>query len=324
MSWIKENQFVAALGGITLVGAAAIAFVGMKGSSRYAKASEEYTAASDQATKFERLPLYPEASNRDGKKKALSEYREAVIGLQSAFDKFRPEQPFENISPQELTARVISSNNEVKAAFESTGAKVPEAFFLGFEDYTGNLPRESATGILNYELEAAKEVMIALGESGPDSLINFFRPRLPEEDGGTWEAGKSDVSRALPFEVTFKGSEASLRNFLSAISKSEKFYTAIRTLRVTNEKPVAPKASDAKFAAAPAGGAAASGGSDSFGALFGDGGTTVDETPAEPAGPSSERILAQVLGDEDLIVFIRFDVLQFLPLKELPTISSPN
>jgi hypothetical protein len=32
----------------------------------------------------------------------------------------------------------------------------------------------------------------------------------------------------------------------------------------------------------------------------------------------SSRILAQVLGSEELIVFVRIDLIMFLPSKELP------
>ena len=325
MSWIKENQFVAVLGGATLVGAIALVAVGMAGSSKYQAASEEYQAAADQVAQYERLPLYPSAANRDGKTKALLEYRAQVEALQAKFDAFRPEQPLENITPQELTTRVISANTAVKGAFEASEATVPEQFLLGFESYREALPREASTGILNYELEAASEVLTALADSKPTSLINFYRATLSEEEGTAWKPEKGAAYRALPFEVTFSGSEESLREFLTKLSKSEKFYTAIRTMRVVNEKIAPPMATDAKFEA-PAAGAASGGAAADDGFGFSLPGDTPEEdtTPEAPAGPSPERILSQVLGQENLIVFIRFDVLQFLPTKELPTISSPQ
>jgi hypothetical protein len=46
--------------------------------------------------------------------------------------------------------------------------------------------------------------------------------------------------------------------------------------------------------------------------------------PAAPAATSkpaaSGRILNQILGDEEIQVFLRIDVLQFLPAKELPVV----
>jgi hypothetical protein len=42
--------------------------------------------------------------------------------------------------------------------------------------------------------------------------------------------------------------------------------------------------------------------------------------PAAPPTPEvdTSRILAQVLGNEDLTVFVRFDIATFLPSKDLP------
>ena len=52
---------------------------------------------------------------------------------------------------------------------------------------------------------------------------------------------------------------------------------------------------------------------------------TAPAAPATPAAPAatkvdSSRILQPVLGDEELQVFLRIDVMQFLPVKELPAV----
>ena len=44
----------------------------------------------------------------------------------------------------------------------------------------------------------------------------------------------------------------------------------------------------------------------------------VDDAP-EPEEVDTSRILAQVLGSEEVVVFVRFDLSMFLPSKELPT-----
>ena len=101
----------------------------------------------------------------------------------------------------------------------------------------------------------------------------------------------------------------------------------IRSLRITNDKKDPPRAADAKFDKPAAAKPAAA--SDIFGGAFvlpGDESRRreVAEKPADrsrqPAPPpaDSSRILAQVLGNEELQVFLRLDLMQFLPAKKLP------
>lgn len=329
MSWIQDNKFLVGLGGITLAGAAALAFVGVQQSSRYTAALEGYQEASGKAEDSVSLPLYPTPANRDGKAKAVADYRESVNELQTAFGKFRPEQPFQNIAPQEFTTRLKAVNDEVRAAFEAGKTTLPDAFFSGFEGYTGTLARENATGVLNYQLGAAKEMLLALAAAKPTALVNVHRPRLAEEDGSEWKPAATDVARPLPFEVTFTGPESSAREFLSSLAKSNNYYYVIHTVRIANERKTAPLSADAKFdPIAPPPTASDASAAPAF-ALPGDpAAPAAPETPAapepapEPAAPEpvadTGRVLSQVLGNENVQVFVRLDVLQFLPVKELP------
>jgi hypothetical protein len=345
MSWIKDNQFAVALGGGTLVGAIALFFVGSKAGTRYETALSDYQAAADQVSQFEKLPLYPNSTNRDGKKKALGDYIQAVDGLQGAFKKFRPE-PFTNLPPQQITDTLIKSAEEVGAAFEEKETIVPETFFLGFEGYKDSLAREGATGVLNYQIGAARELFLALAGAGPSALSNVHRPALPEESGNAFESAPGAVTRTLPIEITFVGTEQSARDFLTAISKSENYYYVIRTLRIGSEKKSPPLHTDAKFETPKAAGAGTPAANDPFGGGFVIPGEEEEEKPAEEEKPTggapapaadekkeetpapaaevqpvptdSGRILAQVLGTEQVQVFLRIEITQFLPAKELP------
>lgn len=362
MSWIQDNKFAATLGGATLVGAVGLFYVGMSYHSRYSSALEKHRDAAAEVGEFEAIPLYPSQANRAGKAKALNQYRSAITGLQAAFDKFRPKE-LPNISPQGFTDHAKAANAEVAKAFETAGTKLPEAFFLGFEAYTGTLAREDATGLLDYQLGATKELLLALAKTSPSQVLNLYRPKFPEEDGEKWQATANDAARSFPMEITLKGNERTVREFLSAIGQSPNYFYSVRSVRVVNEKQVAPRAADAKFETPlPAGGAKPA--ADPFGGAGGfvipsdepapaapAPGTTpkapAPKTPApagapattpapatpatlaRPAAPAaaatparadSSRILNQVLGNEELQVFLSIDVLQFLPVQALPEV----
>lgn len=327
MSWFKDNKFLAALGGGTLVALVVLFVVGFKATSQYDLAKSDFEAAAQEAAAFERLPLYPKRENLDGKTKALDEYRKAAESLQAAFDRYRPEE-LQNISPEEFTTRLKAANDEVRKAFDDAGTKVPEPFFCGFEKYKTILAQGKATGILDYQLTGTKNLMLALAASGATEFINLHRPALPEEGALEFKPEPSDVARELPLEITFKGTEQALRKFLSAIVQPDGYYVVLRSLRVTNEKNTPPRTADAKFEkprSAEAEDAAAN--------PFGGGFVLPEEEPAaveepapapapapapEAAPADSSRILSQVLGNEELRVFLRLDILQFLPAKKLP------
>ena len=326
MSWIKENKFVVALGGGTLVIAIVLLFVGSKGASKYEQAEAGFNEAFGEANSFVKGPLYPSNENLNGKKKAIDEYRKSVDSIQGAFEPFRPKE-IKNSTPQDFTNHLIAVDAEVRKAFENSETKLPENFFCGFEGYKTSLARGNATGILDYQLSGVKNVMLALAASGATELKNLHRPALPEESGAEFKPAPTDVARPLPLEVTFMAPEKSVRAFLSSITKAEGQYVIVRSLRITNAKKEAPKASDAKFekpAAAPAtadvvGGAFVLPGEEPA-APGGEAGAPAGEAAPAPApAPSnSNRILAQVLGNEELLVFVRLDLMQFLPAKKLP------
>lgn len=315
-----------ALGGGTLVGAILLYIAGSSAVTRYENAKADFETAAGEAAAFEKTSLYPKPENRDGKSKALDEYRKAAESLQAAYGAFRPKE-LKKLSPQEFTDQLKAVNDEVRAAFATSETKVSEAFFCGFEKYKTSVASGSSTSILNYELAGIKNLMLALSKSGVSELKNLHRASLPEEEGREFKAADSDVARPLPVEITFLGSEKSVREFISSIVKPDGQYVVIRSLRISNAKKDPPRAADAKFDKPVAKPAAAEN-------VFGGGFVLPGEepkpeagakpaeaavaAPEAPAAGDSSRILAQVLGNEEVMVFLRLDLMQFLPAKKLP------
>lgn len=322
MNWIKNNKFVAGLAGGTLAGAILLFFVGSHFTSAYDQAKEAYDAAADQVASSVKLPLFPSRENETAKRRALDEYRRSLESLQTSFEPFRPKE-VKNITPQEFTTRLLAANTETRTAFQEAGTVVPEAFFVGFEKYRASLPAPNITGVLDYQLSAVKALMLDLAKAKPTELKNLHRPALLEEEGKAFTAGAADAARAMPLEIVFTGREESLRQAFSAFSKVDRQYVVIRSVRISNIKKDPPKASDAKFDR-PAAAAESSAATDAFGGGFvlpdeGGGTPAGDATAAAAPKPAdASRILAQVLGDEQVQVFVRLDVLQFLPTKKLP------
>lgn len=328
MSWIQENRFAAGLGGITAVAAAGLIAWGLSAGKKYNQAKEDYATAAAAVASMKGGALYPSQDNVAEKEKAVKEYEEAVQELQGLFKPFAAPTP-PNIEPDAFTENLAKGKEEIAKAFADAGTEIPAEFFLGYETFTNSPARKEATGILTYQMEAARELMTKLAAAAPAKLLNIHRPPLEEESGKTFDP-KGKTYRALPLEISFLGNEASLRNFLSSLDDSGKYYFVVRSIRVTNEKQTAPTAADGNFKkeeeAAPEGG----GGGDPFGGAGGfvlpgeeeapaegdkpaEGEAPAEEAPAEEAeAASDEKILQDVLGAEKINVFLRIDVLQFL------------
>ena len=336
MNWIKSNPFVSGLAGITFLLCGILYFLASKWGAQYAETKTGFDDAYQGVNTAEGLPLYPAADLRDGKSKALTEHRAALGDLTKLFDAYRPEKT-ENISPQAFTDRLLAANEQVSTAFGKT--TLPENFFLGFETYRSQLAKPDATGTLLYQMDGIKAALMGLAEARPSALLKVLRVAVPEEDGGNFQPGPNDVARFFSCEVTFKGSEQSARDFLNALGATDSHYFIIRTLSIKNDRETPPKVTDAKFEPTEAKEAAVAP-ADPFDGVFPE--EPVDapqadpEQPAAPGGDDSvaedagsdpvvpdapvadsSRILAQVLGKEDLIVFVRFDIAMFLPTKEL-------
>jgi hypothetical protein len=332
MSWIQENRFAAGLGGITAVAAAGLIFWGIKATGSYDQAKEEYTASADSVDNITKGRLYPNDANLKAKTKAVSDYEKSVADLQKAFTKFRVPTP-PNVDQDVFTANLLKAKETVAKAFAEVKpqpAELPAEFSMGNESYTAKPPEKSATGILTFELDAISELMANLAAASPTKLLNIYRQPLEEETGKTFDP-KGKSFRAMPIEISFTGTEATLRKFLSSLDDSGTHYYVVRSMRVINEKLKAPTAADSQFEkegdAKPEGGAPAA---DPFGGAAG-GFVLPGEEPAPAAGgatppapggaapaaaPSGDGvILQQVLGSEKIHVFLRIDILQFLEAK---------
>lgn len=329
MSWLQKNTFPFALSGITLVGVAGLFYYGTQGGARYETAKTEYDQAVAEATAIENTVPYPTPPNRDGKKKAIEDFKKDVESLQGSFSAFRPGE-LQMVSPQQFVGRLIEVNGETRKQFELNAVTFPEAFFMGFKDYTGKLPSKSSTGILGYQLEAIRDLLLVLAKSGATEVKNLHRPALDEETGLVFQPASNMAARPLPLEITFKGPESSVRKFVTELAKNENHYWVIRSLRIGNVKMDPPKTADAKFGAPAARGQAENAFDDIF--RFGEQGEgdkaaqPVEGEGAAPAAPVAEpapapggnRILALILGNEELLVHIRLDLMLFLEPKPLP------
>lgn len=325
----KEKTFIGILAGATVICAGGLFVFAGKGTSRVDAATEQFTTLTEEINKMQNLSLYPTSENLKNKEKELAAYQANANQLAEKLQAMRPPQ-MNNTDPQTFTNTLVKTAEETMKAYAAAGLSVdadtgslPRGFYLGFESYTSTPAQQGATGILAYELSAISEVHSILAAAKPVKLLNFMRESLPEEKNQPYAPTPGVPYRALPFEISFAGPESSMRNFINGLQSSKSHFYIVRSMRVMNEKPTGPKASDVEFevkAPKAADGAPGGGAFDGFDNLIApdaapvpEGAPAVAEPPQpkeEPKGDSSQ-ILKQVLGAENIEVFLRVDILLF-------------
>lgn len=344
MNWIKSNPFAAGLAGITALVCGLLFLLSSMWGTNYKEAKARFDEAHELVAASEKLALYPDDNLSDGKRKALVDYAQSIDDMRNLFEIYRPGKMV-NVSPQVFTDRLKLAHQEVTAAFEKTNCALPQDFLLGFELYSNQLARSEATATLLLQLEGIKHALISLAKANPEELLKVYREPVIEEIGETvYEPGPNDIARYFPFEIAFRGSESSVRDFLNSLGSKESQYYVVRCLKIMNELDTPPRVADAKFEPTAVISKEVVTPDESINVFESDSDDEVkadpatasgapvqaEATSASPAGEKvspaaatvkavdSSRILAQVLGNEDVIVFVRFDLAKFLPAKELP------
>jgi len=323
---LKENKLASILLIVTLVIVGVLGFFGWKKRGEYKDSMSQFESNNGELSRLQSSQPFPNPANVTKKKEAVKQLQGKSDALQNALISYRPES-FDDgqiLSPADFSKNRQDKTEEVQLLFKEKGVAFPEEFCLGFLSYTTRSPREDATKLLNYQLEANSEFFKTLAHSNISSLLNVYRVEVNPERGAPFrEAPRRGRPAAfhpyevLPMEVTFQANEASLEAFLNSLTNHKDYFFVIRNMRVLNQKQVPPREEDAVFetpVAAPPPPAAAF--AEAFGS-FTDPDEPAEAEPEEAPAPAlamnddSNLILKPVLGEEELYVFLRVDLILF-------------
>lgn len=334
MSWIQENKFVAGLAGITAVMGGVILYIGNSQSNEYEEKIAEYQRLADKFRNLQKSKPFPSKNNLQVREESIAAYEGVINDVGNTFNAFQAGKT-EKLSPSQFGKLRVKMDKELRESYNKAGIVLPENTAFGFEKYKSALPKPQATQMLKYELDAAQWLLTQLAVAKPTELNSIRRHPLDVENGkavttvksrrgGARKGVPAQSSKAytlMPMEIAFTGSESSMRDFLQSMVNSKEYFFSIRALRIRNEKQTPPSVKDANFpanrvrAVVPGDDNEA----DPFAgiALPGPDGDEVEIDPGVQAVPDpapqlktnkGERILMQILGDEKIHVFIRFDV----------------
>ena len=321
MTWFKKNKFLAGLLCITTLIAGLLVFLGMKFGSSLEEVQGEIATEQSANKSMKSLPLYPTI---EGAKEKRENFDAVIVKANEAREKliaYRPES-LVNVSGKIFSENLNSTVDRVKELFP--GDALPKGFNLGFEAYSGSAAKEGATGILTYQLAAMESVFKELDAAGVKKIQNLVRPKLPAEKGEEWADGMSKkprrgkavkssfeklpaIAHRLPFELTFRAPERAARQFLTKFANSNEYFFETRIARIQNPAPI------------PTGGKAPVAKAEDSG--FGEIEMAGEEKSMDDKPVVSEQILNKISGGDDLVIYLRADLLLFIDEQKFPELN---
>ncbi len=249
--WFQQNRwlgtFLVAFGTSMSI---ALIFLWMARSS-YEEAFARFKEAALERNRLERLDPFPNDNNYKKMQNLFRVYRTAL----DAFEKeikghVLLEPPLASNEFQSRLREALSVTAE-KARFN--GVKLPDKFFLGFDDFTAALPNTFATPLLGQELAQIQLLANILIDARVDGVTEFHRSPLPEERGvaATPTAMVGRLSPAQPttrpttvqrsvVNLKFTAAPSAARKVLNEIASTNEQFFIIRTLHVRNQQQSGP------------------------------------------------------------------------------------
>lgn len=251
MSWFRENRFLGTF--LVVVGGCTLAALWFLFSARSAwdDAMVDFNQAAAELNRLERLAPYPSGTNLRQMKAQADDYAAALTKLKDELrTRVLPPAP---MAPNEFQSHLRLAMTAMADKSRAKNVRLPDKFYLGFDEFTSVLPNEAAAPLLGQELAQIEWLLDTLFETGVDALTSFRRTPLPEEHGtavpAVTPASRKSGAVALAdpkllerydLEATFVSTPAAARKVLNQIARTNQHFFIVRLWHVRNEKDKGP------------------------------------------------------------------------------------
>lgn len=256
MKWFRENRFFGMLAiafGVGVIGAIVILFVTR---GWWDDASTRFANASTELNRLQRLTPYPSAENLRKMKAHTEDYASALGKLKEELKlRMVPAPP---LKPNEFQSQLRVAINAATDKARTNKVKLPDKFYLGFDEFVAALPSESAAPLLGQELVQVEWIVNAVLEARVDAVTALRRPAVvadrtlpvPVKPGPTPAATPAPLERNV-VELSFLSTPSASRKVINQIASATQHFYIIRQLHVRNEKQSGPPREGATENATP-------------------------------------------------------------------------
>jgi hypothetical protein len=251
MNSFRENRFLGTF--LVVFGVCALGAVWFLFSAKndWDDADIRFKETAAEVNRLERLAPYPNGENLRKMKAHTDDY---AIALGRLKDELKTRVfPLLPMAPNEFQSRLRVTMTAVADRARANKVKLPDKFYLGFDEFVSALPNETAAPLLGQELAQVEWLLDALFEAGVDALTSFRRIPLREAHGiaspvstpasrkpGTIAPAGGKVVERNVVQATFVSTPAAARKVLNQIAGTNQQFFIIRLWHVRNEKDKGP------------------------------------------------------------------------------------
>jgi hypothetical protein len=235
VTWFRENPFLGRfliVFGVCLLGGTWFFF---SAKADFEEVSTRFANTASELNRLERLAPYPSEDNLRKMKTHGEDYASAFAKLKDEL-KLRA-APIAPMAPNEFQSHLRVATNAVADKARANKVKLPDKFFLGFDEFASALPNESAAPLLGQELVQIEWLVNSLLDARVESVSAFRRAPLREERGTTPTTNRLERNVV---ELTFVSTPAAARKVINQIAGASEQFCIVRVLHVRNEKDKGP------------------------------------------------------------------------------------
>ena len=252
MSWLQQNKFLGsfliAVGAATLLAIVLLLYA----RSAFNSANEQLNETMTELNRLQSLNPFPNEANFQMMKTQTAEYGVALAKMKEELKTHV--LPVTPMQPNEFQARLRETVTKAAEKARANKVRLPEIFFLGFDEFTTALPSNEAAPLLGQQLAQVELIADILIDARIDAITAFKRGPLPEEHAASAtptpipSRGRGSASAASgpklversTIDVTFVSSPSAARRVINQIASATQQFYVIRTLHVVNEKEKGP------------------------------------------------------------------------------------
>lgn len=254
MNWFRENRFLGTFLAIFAVCTLGAVWFLFSAKSDWDEASSRFNNTAAELNRLERLSPYPNAENLRKMKAHAENYSGALAKLKDELKmRVAPATP---MAPNEFQSHLRVAMGTLVEKARANKVKMPEKFYLGFDEFASALPNEVAAPLLGQELVQVEWLLNCVLDARVEALTAFRRTPLPEEHGttsglptptptagakpaGPLPAGAKLLERNV-VEATFISTPGAARKIINQIAGANQHFCIVRVLHVRNEKEKGP------------------------------------------------------------------------------------